>query len=158
MVFHKLNDLFSNFTFIEEVTRCLDRLFATERGVTTLKDSKTGERTELPPAIYGIRGLPEARPEDDPFSQKDSNEIKIFRPAHISPRIAPQQAVFTVHHQPQEPFDHDELVRWTLEIKGTIEMQLALDAVGISRASLFPGIDGLADALNWRYKWGTLRG
>lgn len=130
-------------------------MFATESGVAVFINSETGERNDSPPAIYGIRGLPEAERKANPFGLE---EVKVYRPPHLSPRIAPQQAAFTVHHQPQEPFDHDELVKWTLEIKGTVEMKLALDAVGISRASLFPGADGLANALNWRYKWDTLRG
>lgn len=130
-------------------------MFATESGITILRNFETGEQIDVPPAIYGIRNLPEAKNSDDPFGLE---EVKVFRPAHISPRIAPQQAVFTVHPMPQEEFDSDDLVRWTLEIKGTIEVKLALDAVGISRAALFPGIDGLAHALNWRYKWNVLRG
>ena len=130
-------------------------MFATESGVTYAINRETGETFVLPPAIYGIRGLPEAQPHDNPF---DLDDVKIYRPAHISPRIAPQQSVFTVHPNPHEAFDHDHLVQWSMEIGGTIEVKLALDAVGISRASLFPGIDGLAGALNWRHKWGRLRG
>lgn len=129
-------------------------MFATESGITIIKNFQTGVQENVPPAIYGIQGLPEAKPDDDPFVLE---EVKVYRPAHISPRIAPQLAAFTVHPKPQNAFDSDELVRWTLEIDGTLEMKLALDAVGISRASLFPGIDGLTGALNWQYKWGTLR-
>lgn len=130
-------------------------MFATESGVTILRDLKTGAQIDVPPAIYGIRELPEAKSDDDPFSL---TEVKVFRPPHISPRIAPQQAVFTVHPEPQKEFDSEHLVKWILEIKGTLEMKLTLDTVGITRASLFPGIDGLAHALNWRHKWGVLRG
>jgi hypothetical protein len=129
-------------------------MFATERGIT-VRRYNTGEEIDIPPAIYGIRNLPEAENGQDPFGLE---EVKVYRPAHISPRIAPQQAVFTVHPKPKVQFDSDDLVRWTLEIKGTLDMKLALDAVGISRASLFPGIDGLAEALNWRHKWDVLRG
>lgn len=129
-------------------------MFATEKGVTEVVNTSTGEVTTLPPVIYGIRGLQEIGVNEDPFQL---NEVKVYRPAHISPQIAPQQAVFTVHPNPQEPFNHAELVRWKLEIGGTLEVKFALDAVGISRASLFPGIDGLAAALNWRHKWNVLR-
>ncbi len=129
-------------------------MFATESGVTVKFNWNTGDKIDIPPAIYGIQGLPEAKHDDDPFALE---EVKVYRPAHISARIAPQQAAFTIHPKPQEAFNSDELVQWTLEIKGTLDMKLALDAVGISRASLFPGIDGLASALNWQYKWGTLR-
>jgi FRG domain len=96
-------------------------MFATESGVTFLRDIQTGEQKRSPPAIYGIRNLPEAKKDEEPFGVK---EVKVFRPAHISPRIAPQQAVFTVHPRPEEKFDSDDLVRWTLDIHGTIEMSL----------------------------------
>ena len=130
-------------------------MFATETGVATEINLETGEQIVYPPAIYGIRGLPETKGSDDPFSLE---EVKVYRPAHITSRIAPQLAVFTVHSKPQEAFDSDELVQWKMEINGTLEVKLGLDAVGVSRASLFPGSDGLAEALNWRHKWGTLRG
>ena len=71
--------------------------------------------------------------------------------------IAPQQAVFTTHPRPDRAFKSQKLVRWILKISGTLGIKLALDASGITRASLFPGIDGLAHALNWQYKWGRLR-
>lgn len=99
--------------------------------------------------------MPEADPRDHPFGL---SEVKAYRPAHISPRIAPQQAVFTVHPQPDIEFEHPRLYCWPLEINGTLKLKLALDAVGINRASLFPGIDGLAEGLNWRHKWSMLRG
>ena len=64
-------------------------MFATESGVTYEINLETRERIVLPPAIYGIRGLAEAKSDDNPF---DFNEVKVYRPAHISPRIAPQLA------------------------------------------------------------------
>lgn len=130
-------------------------MFATESGISAIKNFKTGEITDLPPVIYGIQTMPEAKADDDPFRLR---KVKVFRPSHISPRIAPQQAAFTIHPAPQKKFTNKELYRWTLEIKGTLEIKLALESVGISRSSLFPGIDGLADSLNWQYKWGVLHG
>ncbi len=123
-------------------------MFATEKG----------RLAGSPPAIYGVRGLSEADDGEkkDPFNL---TEVKVYRPAHISDRIAPQQAVFTVHPKPDQDFrNHPGLHCWLLDINGTLDMKLALDAVGINRAALFPGVDGLARALNWRHKWGTLRG
>lgn len=130
-------------------------MFATEKGITRIENCLTGEVKTLWPGIYAIRGPSHADPHQDPF---EMGPVKVYRPGHISPRIAPQQAIFTIHPNPPIPFDDPELVRWTLEIKGTRDIKLALDAAGISRTSLFPGLDGLAEALNWRHKWGTLRG
>ncbi|MBI1732244.1 MAG: FRG domain-containing protein [Gammaproteobacteria bacterium] len=129
-------------------------MFATEKGVTIEKDLETGKEKRIPPVIYAVCGLAMASDTDDPFKL---DQVSVYRPAHISPRIAPQQGVFTVHPKPCERFDHAALVKWILDIDGTLEIKLALDAVGISRGSLFPGIDGLTEALNWRHKWNVLR-
>lgn len=129
--------------------------FATEKGIVYVPSEKYDNAWEpIYPLIYGIRDLPVASSEDDPFK---FTQVKTYRPAHISPRIAPQLAAFTVHPKPTRPFKGGKLVRWRLEISGTIDIREALDAIGISRASLFPGIDGLTHSLNWKYKWNRLR-
>ena len=120
--------------------------FATEHGMNP----------KVPPAIYGIRNLPTIGPEDEdePFQIES---VALYRPALFSERISPQQSVFTIHPKPKESFDTPELIRWTLAINGTLDIKLALDASGITRAALFPDIDGLAASLNWQHKWGRLR-
>ena len=132
--------------------------FATESGVTKEFHwdvrKPSGEMVTYYPVIYGIRDLKMVSPMDDPFGL---TAIRAYRPSHISPRIAPQQAVFTIHPRPDRAFKYNKIVRWTLKISGTLDIKLALDASGITRASLFPGIDGLAQALNWQHKWGRLR-
>jgi len=131
--------------------------FATEKGIAYERLEKyTKQKAFKPiyPLIYGIRDLPVASGEDDPFEFKN---VRAYRPAHISPRIAPQLAAFTVHPNPTLPYKARKLVCWRLEIRGTIKIREALDAIGISRASLFPGIDGLTQSLNWKYKWDRLR-
>ena len=131
--------------------------FATEKGVAYERIEKYTKQIALKPIyplIYGILDLPFASGEDDPFK---FDRVKAYRPAHISPRIAPQLAAFTVHPSPTRPYRANKLVCWRLEITGTLDIREALDAFGISRASLFPGIDGLTHSLNWKYKWGRLR-
>ncbi len=107
------------------------------------------------PVIYGIQNLPTIPDEEDPF-ERDC--VEMYRPALFSERIAPQQSVFTVHPKPTSPFDTPDLIRWTLKINGTLDMKQALDVSGLTRAALFPDIDGLAASLNWQHKWGRLRG
>jgi len=131
--------------------------FATEKGLGREFKRKSADRTIIKrvyPVIYGIRNLPVASGEDDPFK---FTRVMSYRPAHISPRIAPQLAAFTVHPRPTNPYKDSKLVCWKLEIAGTIGIREALDAIGISRASLFPGVDGLTLSLNWKYKWDRLR-
>jgi len=130
--------------------------FATESGVATeFKIVKNiVKEFPLPPVIYGIRDLPMASSSTDPF---DLDEVMAYHPSNISSRIAPQMAAFTIHPEPSQVFDIPEIVRWKLNIRGTVKIKLALDASGFTRASLFPGIDGLAKALNWQHKWDRLR-
>ena len=130
--------------------------FATESDVATGYKIIKNEVKEvrLPPVIYGIQDLPMISSNEDPFKL---TEVKAYRPSHISSRIAPQMAAFTIHPEPMQAFDIPEIVRWKLNIRGTIKIKLALDASGFTRASLFPGIDGLAEALNWQHKWDRLR-
>lgn len=128
--------------------------FATESGVT-YKGQKHEEKVPFHPAIYGIRDLPMISGHEDPFNL---DEETAYRPSHITPRIAPQLAAFTIHPKPDQVYEAPKLVRWILDIPETLELKLALDASGFTRASLFPGIDGLAQALNWQLKWDRLRG
>ena len=136
--------------------------FATEAGITYERRFTTNignghyidvERPIFP-VIYGIRGLTRALGDCDPFGLSD---VMAYHPPHISPRIAPQMAAFTVHPQPTVPFDKPELVQWTLQIEGTIQIREALDVIGVSPAALFPGVDGLGRSLTWKYKWDRLR-
>ena len=128
--------------------------FATESGITTETDLSTGEKSKRYPIIYGVRDLPMVAHDADPFAL---DEVHQYRPAHhVTLRIKAQQATFTIHPRPNQVFENSELVRWILEIDETLNLKSALDASGFTRASLFPGIDGIAVALNWQDKWNLL--
>jgi hypothetical protein len=109
-----------------------------------------------PPMIYCVSDIPvvvdskfcEMRPFDEM-----QEEAMLYYPPHISPRIPAQSSVFTVHRDPDKPFMPEKVVRIKLEGM-TLTMKLDLNACGIHKASLFPGIDGLAEHQSWLYKWG----
>jgi hypothetical protein len=107
-----------------------------------------------PPAIYAVKDLPVLKGDEDPFL---INLVSIYRPPHISPRIPAQSAVFSVHPNPdqEEEYLMDRVEEWILE-KGrpTFWLKQILDACAVNRASMFPDLDGLAQHLGWRYKWG----
>jgi hypothetical protein len=87
-----------------------------------------------------------------------------IRPTHLTDRIAAQSGAFTIHGHVcnglDEPFldtaileDHK---RWFLRgilIDGTARKSILreLYAHGLSHASLFPGLDGLANSVAYRY-------
>jgi len=117
-----------------------------------------------PPAIYAVdlddnkdflELVAAEKNEQSPF--EIHSELAVYWPPHLSPRIAAQRAVLTVHKQPDRQLSLSRIEKWTLE-KGrpSFRLKLLLDKCGINRASLFPDIDGLAEYTGWRYKWGRL--
>jgi FRG domain len=81
----------------------------------------------------------------DPF---ELSEVALFSPPHVSMRITVQGGCFTAH--PQSMGEWTGLLTW-IKIPGgcreLIRKQLA--GVGVNRASLFPGLDGVAAEANW---------
>jgi hypothetical protein len=103
--------------------------------------------------IYGVRGLPIVEGSADPFSVP---EVSVYRPSHITPRIAPQWSIFTVHPRPTLDFRKSGLVtQWHLPgPRNRAHIKFVLDSCGINYASIYPDLTGLARHIYWRYKWG----
>lgn len=106
-----------------------------------------------PGIIYGVRGLPLANASDDPFSLEKTS---VYRPSHVTSRVAPQWSVFTVHPNPTEDFRRSGQVRtWTIRgNENKWRIKCVLDSCGINYASIYPDLSGLARHIYWRYKWG----
>jgi hypothetical protein len=66
------------------------------------------------PAIWIARGIPRVNDQERerPFG---IGEPRSFRPPHISPRIAAQLSVLTIHGDPTQPLSHDALWQLTIE-------------------------------------------
>jgi FRG domain len=107
------------------------------------------------PVIYGVSEIPQSTPDEEsrPF---EATRVSLYRPPHISVRIPAQQSVFTLHPNPTEIFEPPALRSWTIPSQSCMAIKRALDACGINQSSLFPGLDGLANYIGWRYKWGKL--
>jgi FRG domain len=110
----------------------------------------TRSRTS-PPMIYCVRDVPLA-PTDKHECLDGLDDVMLYYPPHISPRIPAQSGLFTVHRNPDQPFDPNNLVRITIG-KSPLTFKFNLNACGIHQASLFPDIDGLAAYHSWLYKW-----
>jgi len=82
----------------------------------------------------------------DPFKRA---EVGKFIPRHITTRITAQAGLFTIHPKPLEPFLAPEIERIVIKRKFKRELKKILYNYGIHRASLFPGIDGLAKHIEW---------
>ncbi len=83
----------------------------------------------------------------------DIKNLEFLFPFHITKRIPAQQGVFTVHPNPTTPYDSESLIKLVVPSDLRQEIQLALDAFGINRASLFPDLDGIAAMIAWDFEW-----
>ena len=95
----------------------------------------------------------------DVFSLSDEDEVVLYSPSYIHPRIIAQKGVFTVHKDPTLPLDktkiNDELciVDRLIIPNGIIkDFVNDLDWFGINRSFIYPGLDGLAYHLDYKSK------
>jgi hypothetical protein len=82
---------------------------------------------------------------DSPF---DLTDVVLYEPVHISPRIAAQAGIFTAHNAPDHVFTHVSLDRWTIAQDAIIDIAVVVDRYGFNRATLFPGLEGIAYHVN----------
>jgi len=85
---------------------------------------------------------------------KELNPLKIqrdgrFIPSHITRRITAQSGVFTIHHNPSEPFSSKRIKKFYIESDFRKPLKNILYNYGIHRASLFPDLDGLSCHIQW---------
>jgi len=99
--------------------------------------------------------------EDATLDQKFPR-IPRFNPRPFDKRVIAQQAVFTVHQQPQMPLtpaapgpdsrmfapDNVDLVRFVFSGKAKPTLLKQLTQIGIDRKRLFPDLDGLSEFIN----------
>jgi FRG domain len=86
--------------------------------------------------------------------EKDSDPLQVksvvrYRPSHVTSRITAQAGLFTVHQDPSMPFEHKSLLKIIISNSSRQEIKKTLYKYGISRKTLFPGLDGLAADLHW---------
>lgn len=82
----------------------------------------------------------------DPFSV---HEVSRVTPRHITQRIIAQSGLFTVHPFPYEPLDSDSVDKLIIFSGFRRELKFILYRYGLTRSSLFPGLDGLCSHLEW---------
>lgn len=82
----------------------------------------------------------------DPFRY---NKVGKFIPPHLIPRITTQGGLFTIHPDPYQPFESQDIEKIILpqDIRSTCRK--TLNKYGADRFALFPGLDGLAAYIEW---------
>lgn len=72
-----------------------------------------------------------------------------FVPPHLTERIIAQSGLFTIHPDPREPFESDDVDKIIIPNVVRRSIRHTLYRYGVHRAFLFPSLDGLAEHLNW---------
>jgi hypothetical protein len=82
-----------------------------------------------------------------PFAFQDM--VAKYIPSHITPRIAAQDGLFTIHPDPIAPHDSELIDKIIIPAKVTPRMIEELRTYGVHAAALFPGLDGISQYIAW---------
>lgn len=98
----------------------------------------------------------------DVFSLSEDDEVVLYSPSYIHPRIIAQKGVFTVHKNPTLPLDQTKINgeycsvdRLIIPKASVSDFVNDLDWFGINRSFIYPGLDGLAYHLDSKAKGGV---
>ena len=81
----------------------------------------------------------------DPF---EVSEIHLVHPSHFTSRVTVQASLFTIHPKPYDVFESNSIIKFIIPVECRKSIKKELYDMGINRASLFPGLDGLTYRLN----------
>lgn len=97
--------------------------------------------------IY-VRKPRKSVPEDHPVSPFGIGEVMTFIPSYLVPRVDRQQGDFTVHPNPTEALDEEDMQRLIIPKSLKKIFQTVLDKYGIHAGTIFPDLDGQAMFIN----------
>jgi hypothetical protein len=98
--------------------------------------------------------------EEDSLTPFNLPATRIYRPRHVTPRIAAQRGIFTVHRMQESgafravekiPELHGRLVKFIIPPGAFHLITQQLDGCGVNGFALFPDLAGLCGYLAWRY-------
>jgi hypothetical protein len=107
------------------------------------------ETNEQDSAIYAYQNKSYISVEQhpDPFKFK---EVGKFIPQHLTQRITTQGGLFTIHPNPHEPFESNDMDKIIIPNGIRTELKKTLNKYGVNKFSLFPSLDGLAAHIEWQ--------
>lgn len=91
---------------------------------------------------------------EGPLSPKRG--VYLIETAQVSARIKTQRGIFTLHGVPTEDFSIPSDQTFTIPKDLRAELQNRLMDIGIDASHIFPDLDGMCKALDWRVKTGKL--
>ena len=123
------------------------------RRVTARRLGLSGQENEFDAGgVYAVK-RPRAvseKEKNNPFLVED---VKLVEPPIISERIGRQVGLLTIHPEPEDTWEprRSNSMIFILEDIHKSQLSKLLDNAGINEASLFPGIDGTARHLGWKF-------
>ena len=73
-----------------------------------------------------------------------------YIPSHVTERIIVQNGIFTFHpEEPSEPYENEYIERILISASARKRLKKDLYRYGVHEASMFPGLDGLANHIKW---------
>lgn len=79
-------------------------------------------------------------------------KVCLVNPSHVTDRMASQSGVFTAHPRPSVPLNKNGIIKVIISSKLKPSILRRLYRLGIHKSSLFPGLDGLGEHLQWEYR------
>jgi hypothetical protein len=116
-----------------------------------------GGTKEIDSALWVAKRVPSVDADGavDPFGITDP---RVYRPPHISPRIAAQGSVLIICPNPTEELELAFREKIIIDHRAQFTIKKRLNACGINRRHLFPDLTGLTEHLTWVYKYDWLAG
>jgi len=95
--------------------------------------------------------IPSVSPDVTNFFEFD--ELKIFTPRGLVPRLVSQRGLFTIHHQPTNSRYIDKNI-FRIQIPSNRKNQILseLDAFGINQSHIFQDLDGVSRSIAWKIR------
>ncbi|MBW8011937.1 MAG: FRG domain-containing protein [Chloroflexi bacterium] len=101
-------------------------------------------------AVYLLRMIPQ---NDfitfDEMNPLEVNKLRIFMPSVITPRISAQTGIFTAQNDPRVSPEDQEIEKIIIPSASKRSIYESLYQIGIHYKSLFPGLQGVSDWINY---------
>lgn len=76
-------------------------------------------------------------------------KLEFFIPNHTDARIINQNGLFSVHPYPWNVIQDSDIKEVLINLKFRRELRKLLNRLGVNRATIYPGLDGVAGHIKW---------
>lgn len=75
------------------------------------------------------------------------SKVQFFYPGYVTPRLVSQRGLFTVHPNPENPYDADDMQQIVIGKESKADFRRKLDSSGVHHSAIFADLDGLSRRL-----------